>query len=1822
MNSKLYLTILLFTLHLGQLRSQCSFTVSNPSPCAEETVLFFVDNPNGGSTYDWDFDGDGTIDTTGTDVEFVFPLSFTDVIYNVGLFENDIFCTSQSVTVLASPDPSIGVPPGIVTLVGNELKACNGSSAITIEIFNASLTYADNVGYEINWGDGTPSETYDNSTFSNVSTISHTYNSLGYYTIFVTATHQNGCVYTTTYTFYNGGNPSVGLVLPGNTVGLCAPATLTFPITNTLGNPPGTEYTIFVNGEEVASYDQDNVPAAFTYTFLEGSCGDTTSTGNYVNAFDLKIVASNPCNSSTATIEPIEVSEPPEPFFLVTPPASPCPGSTFGFENGTTNGTEVISGNPSTCVGVLNPTWSILQGVPGQDWEVVSGSLFGSSQIEVNFLTPGVYTIQMTIVSFACGTFTFSQDITVTEPPVIDAGTSSIDPMGNNGCVPVEVSFSNSSSGANLGFNWVIDPPTGWQFINGTDANSTAPSINFTEGGTYTVSLIASNDCADISWDTTLMFPGPPAIALDPIPDFCNTATLDFSNSNLTYVSNGDSITSYLWQFQGADLTSSSAPFPTGINYDTPGNYIVTLTAENGCGPTTVADTFEVQGAIQLTMPPDDEVCVSEAPFAITANPSGGTWSGAGVFPNGLFDPAQAPPGPNQLLYSYGVGACEVQGNMTVVVNPLPIVNAGPNQSACISQTAIQLNGTPAGGAWQAVNGGAINGDQFLPPASGEGTFQLLYDYSDPTTGCANVDSSLVQVNPLPVLTVPDTTYCNTPGTVFLPAATPAGGTWAGPGVLNPNTGAWDPESAGGVGSYPVDYTLTDANGCTNSTNTSVTVVPLPNINAGPDVAICLDDGVFQFTGNVPGGGLWIGSGIVDSQQGLFDPDVTGPGIHPVIYRYGAGSCTVKDTLLVEVIDVTNTTAGPNQSACQSDQPFLMSGSTPAGGVWSGTGIVDPQTGLFDPAVALDGTHVINYTYTDPMSGCSRTDQKLVVIHPTPVAAFDLPVQGCTGQTLNIANNSQGGAVYQWNFGDGSTSQQPTPAHSYADTGTYLVSLSVESAFGCTQTTENEVFIAAAPDPDFEPDLDDGCPDLFINFTDLSAGFQTEYFWDFGNGQTSTEAQPGGPFLYPPGLVDTTYLVSLQLTNYCGTRFHTDTITVHPLPVADFGITLDTGCAPVLIGFNNVSIGSPDYFLWDFGNGQTSTDSLPAIQEYTIDTSLTIYDIVLIAGNECGTDTTTQQLVVEPEEVTAFFNTSSTEGCAPFTVSFENFSTLGTFVSWDFGDGNVVSIDDPIHTFQQPGTYDVTLTADNGCGSDTETISITALPPPQVSFEAPEILCTNQEVQLTNTSPNLGGSQWVFSTGDTSTLTNPSYLFDQPGTYTVALTGYAAQSGCSQTVSQQITIQEPPVANFDLDDPDGCAPLNVPFANTSQGGSYYFWNFGDGNTSVEQHPDHVFQNAGTYPISLVVTNQAGCRDTATFANVLAYPTPVASFDLEKEQECGLPLAVSLFNGSSGADGYLWQLGDGAQTDLTNPEHLFDEAGTYVIQLLATNQYGCLDSTKQEVTAYPQPVAGGEFQGDDGCQPLAVNFANTATDANHYYWDFGDGNTSVEANPSHLFEEAGLFAVSLVVSYDDVCFDTLQLSQPVEVYPTPVATFEWVENPAGEPVGTLQFLNLTDFAISYFWDFGDGNTSTEENPIHRYTEAGLRQIILEVIGENGCADDTLLAYNPPLFGRLFVPNAFTPEQGPGDVRLFFPKGVGLEEYHLQVFSSYGQLLWETTELIDGQPAEGWDGTYKGELLPQDTYVWKIFAIFQDGREWPGTVEQDGQFRKMGTVVLIR
>lgn len=1797
--------------------SQCSFTASNNSPCASEEINFSVDNPAGGASYSWDLDEDGQSDITGSAFNYAFPMFDEDSTYTITLYENGDSCSSQDITVLAVPDAAIGVPPGIVTITGNDIKACNGSASFTLEIFNASATYSDNAAYTINWGDGSPAGNYDNTTFSNTSTISHTYAGLGYYTIFITAVHQNGCAFTNNYTFYNGGNPSVGLAIPGNTVGLCAPATLDFPITNTGGNPPGTEYTIFISGEEVAHFNQDSLPEVFTYTFLESSCGVTTSTGNYTNAFDIRIVASNPCNSSTATIEPIEVSEPPEPSFEVLQPAFSCVGTTYGFENNTTNISEVVAGNPSACIDVLNPSWTI-SGMAGEDWNVVSGSLFGSGTVEIEFLTPGVYTIEMTLVSFACGPVSISQEVTIQEPPGAGAAIEVPDPggSGNGGCTPLTIPFNNSSQGENLSYEWTISPGEGWAFIDSTGTASASPVVEFTRGGTYSIQLTVANACAEAGWDTTLLLPGPPAIGLGPIPDFCQSATLAFDSSLVQVQLNGSAAGQYAWSFPGGQPESSADSLPRNIQYNTPGDYAIELQVSNACGTTTVQDTFTVQQPTALAMPPDVTACSSDAPFVLSASPGGGTWSGSGVDAGGRFDPAAAAPGDNLMQYHYGVGACSMQGSLTVTVIPAAAADAGPDEELCSSEAALPLSGSPANGTWSSSPGGMLDGNTFLPAESGPGTYVLTYFITD-SNNCAVADSLSVSVLPAPQVFVSDTAYCNTPGTVSLPAPVPGGGQWSGPGVTDPAGGRFDPFVAGGAGSYQLTYSLQGSNGCSASQPVHVGVIDPANVDAGPNQSLCISDAALDLSPLAnPPGGRWSGPGLNGS---AFFPGQAGGGTHQLTYRVGAGNCAVEDSLLIEVLDPGPVSAGPGQSLCLNAAPLPLAGGTPAGGTWSGPGVSGTS---FEPAAAGAGIHPVIYTISGGNTGCRKSDTLMIEVLPPPAAAFSAPAIGCRGEEAFFINQSAGAATFSWNFGDGTFSQEENPGKVYENTGIFRVILTVTDTAGCRATAEQNVETVAPPEALFTPGIEEGCGSQEVMFTNQSEGHGLSFLWDFGNGQTAALPEPAAPLFYPAGVNDTTYLITLAAENLCGADIYRDTLTVKAFPVVDFGFTVDTGCAPLLLEFANISSGSPESYYWDFGNGQASSDSLPPPQLYEGDTIPADYTITLIGANSCGADTLQQGLTVEPEEVRAFFNISNTLGCAPFEASFANYSTPGTHVSWDFGDGNVVSAQNPVHTFQQPGLYEVELYAANACAEDSASIQVEVLPAPEVSFEYSSNLCTDQPVAFTNTSAGISGSLWIFSTGDSSALTNPVYTFPAPGTYTVTLAGTSPENACPAAVSHEIRIEEAPAAAFGLSASEGCTPLSVGFTNQSAGGNYYEWDFGDGNSSAQPNPAHTYTEAGDYAVRLSVYNAAGCRTDSVYAGIFVFPLPQAAFGVEKEKACGLPANVHFRNSSEGAQGYHWELGLPTPSTIVHPSQEYAEPGDYDITLIATNQYGCADTARQLLLLYGLPRADFALDSAIGCQPLEVSFANYSS-GNRFFWDFGDGTTSTTSQGHHRFTAPGYYDVSLTVAYDSLCSDSLRLPAAVHVLKQPAASFEWVEERLnGSATGTVNFINTSFQADSYLWDFGDGESSREQDPAHRFYHNGSHEVRLTAISEGGCQDDTLLILRSGLIKGLHMPNAFAPDQGTNDSRLFLPRGIGLKEYRIQIFSPYGQLLWESSLLRNGQPAEGWDGTFNGTPLPQDVYVWKAQAIFEDETLWQGSQTGNNRYQKMGSVTLIR
>ena len=239
------------------------------------------------------------------------------------------------------------------------------------------------------------------------------------------------------------------------------------------------------------------------------------------------------------------------------------------------------------------------------------------------------------------------------------------------------------------------------------------------------------------------------------------------------------------------------------------------------------------------------------------------------------------------------------------------------------------------------------------------------------------------------------------------------------------------------------------------------------------------------------------------------------------------------------------------------------------------------------------------------------------------------------------------------------------------------------------------------------------------------------------------------------------------------------------------------------------------------------------------------------------------------------------------------------------------------------------------------------------------------------------------------------------------------------------------------------------------------------------------------------------------------------------------------------------------------------------------------------------------------------------------WLFGDGSVDSIRNPVHLYEQAGLYSPTLIVSNNSVCFDTLTLPNTVRVLQTPVADFEARDSIGQRPTGVIIFTNNSQFAQSYQWNFGDNSgLSTLTNPVHRYLQAGPKAVQLIAKAANGCSDSIVKPVEPKFFSGLFVPNAFSPESDADGIRFFKPQGLMLKTYKLAIYSTYGDLIWSTDKLEQGKPIDGWDGTRNGVPLPQDVYVWKIQATFEDGSIWLGMPDGKGNFYTTGTLTLLR
>jgi len=291
----------------------------------------------------------------------------------------------------------------------------------------------------------------------------------------------------------------------------------------------------------------------------------------------------------------------------------------------------------------------------------------------------------------------------------------------------------------------------------------------------------------------------------------------------------------------------------------------------------------------------------------------------------------------------------------------------------------------------------------------------------------------------------------------------------------------------------------------------------------------------------------------------------------------------------------------------------------------------------------------------------------------------------------------------------------------------------------------------------------------------------------------------------------------------------------------------------------------------------------------------------------------------------------------------------------------------------------------------------------------------------------------------------------------------------------------------------------------------------------------------------------------------------------------------------------------------------------------TNMLGCTDSVSHLIRVSRLPVAG--FTYSLPCTRYPILFSDLSqegdTTLQHFRWSMDDPTHPYDTldgkEVTHWYGKTGSHQVVLKITDQSGCQDTAR--RKVDLLPTPVSAFTLKENIDGIP-GRVQFYNKTEEAVGYQWDFGNGQGSVLKDPFVVYRDDGTYLITLVSWNESGCYDTTTLSYEF-VYETLYIPNAFHPTSNVIDVRLFKPKGINLGRYHIQVFDKWGTLLWESTALDDlGRPMESWDGYFNGNLMPQDTYMWKVSASFKNGKVWEGSNNGTGIVSTMGSVVLIR
>ncbi|MEQ8879011.1 MAG: PKD domain-containing protein [Cyclobacteriaceae bacterium] len=880
------------------------------------------------------------------------------------------------------------------------------------------------------------------------------------------------------------------------------------------------------------------------------------------------------------------------------------------------------------------------------------------------------------------------------------------------------------------------------------------------------------------------------------------------------------------------------------------------------------------------------------------------------------------------------------------------------------------------------------------------------------------------------------------------------------------------------------------------------------------------------------------------------------------------------------------------------------------------------------------GDKLIRLIAEDPnaQGACEVIVEKIISLSPSTTATIELYEPTFTTQIEPRFCQSDGSDIFTIGFRDATTNIEPNsewrwefydenggfveslPAagfgpqntdftRNYSTPGQYLVRLTARNnASNCQTVDEKTITIYDSPAADFM--VNEVCEGERTGFSEIAdelsgitpridGDYIDSWHWDFSYNGTfrseliKTDSAAFEWFLdgtdivagnEPSISVAGTYQVALRVTTaqgLCSDTFVRDVIVQpSPEPILDSDYSSPICANDSLTIYNNSDLSDGNYFL-TISDG-TSTDSV----------SFDRVDTTIVFGNSSGMERTYSMVL----------HGISNLGCLAKSDSLK-ITVLPTFPS-SFTDINY----NPVGSNCSP--WESTLQV----GESTQSLNPDAY-----------IWSISQQGTL------LPGYPVTKNAGDATFHSLDYTIENNSGTNQVyQINLEVVKSGiCVDNSQLDVVINPVPSADFEIRERDSCS-YKVFELEASQKGLTYYWSFdpepdqwvndGDVQLLMYNRPPVGSSNLNTQ-FSLSTENLVNCMSEELTQSEVVEASEAAiliDFDLVTDT-LTLPAnnTVDIVNNSNTGMGweYHWDFGDGNTQDIRDPLiHQYNEPGSYQVTLSISNAF-CSEILSKSIIVNPSdPVVDFIADPRTGCRPLVVSFTDLSenTDRNTYRWDFGDGITSAEVSPQHTYSKAGTYTVTLYAENTTGGSDTETKEFYIEVLPTPIADF--IANPTTVliPDQEVFFRNLSINADRYEWDFGDGSTSIEENPIHTYGQEGKYGVSLIAQNALGCADT--LAYEGLIAatkgGTVKIPNAFSPspevsESGGNNNSIndvFLPRVEGAQTFKMLIYNKWGELLFES----DNQQT-GWNGYYKGRLMPTDVYVYRLEIIFSDGRE---------------------